>query len=262
MTAVPAPPAVGRAEGALVVAAAVAIGLGGVLPEMSAVADAAAAVTVFGGLLLAAAILDCALVRPLSLYGALAGLLTVVAPEGTWPLPALLALGVVLSATPHQRRSWLARGSTDRLAWLLTAATAAAAPLALAVWFVTTDPASTSVAAAVDLLRQIPPWALPLIAVPFAALNAWAEELLFRGIIQGALHSVMAPMPAIALQGVAFGAIHLHGFPSGTAGVVLASGYGVALGVIRWRTGGLLAPWLAHVIADLAIVAMVVAFLL
>jgi uncharacterized protein len=98
------------------------------------------------------------------------------------------------------------------------------------------------VAAAVDLLSQVPVWTLPLVAIAFATLNAFAEELLFRGIIQDALHGVMAPMPAIALQGVAFGAIHLRGFPSGTAGVVLASGYGVALGVIRWRSGGLLAP--------------------
>jgi uncharacterized protein len=260
--AVPALPTVGRAESALVVAATVAIGLGGALPKMSAVVTAAAAVMVFGGLLLAAALLDYTLARPLALYGVLAGLLTLVAPEGTWPLPAVIALGVVLATAPHQRRSWLGRGTPDRLSWLLTCITAAAAPVALAAWFVTAGSSSPSVAAAVGLLREIPGWALPLVAIAFATLNAFAEELLFRGIVQGALHRVMAPMPAIVLQGIAFGAIHLYGFPSGTTGVVLASGYGVALGVIRWRSGGLLAPWLTHVIADLAIVAMVVAFLL
>jgi hypothetical protein len=82
VTGMPAPPTAGRAEGGLVVAATVAVGLGGLLPQMSTVANAAAAATVFGGLLLAAATPDCALARPLALYGALAGLLAVVAPRG------------------------------------------------------------------------------------------------------------------------------------------------------------------------------------
>jgi hypothetical protein len=42
--------------------------------------------------------------------------------------------------------------------------------------------------------------------------------------------------------------------------VTLTAGYGLVLGVIRLKAGGLLAPWLAHVLADVTIVAMVASY--
>ncbi len=50
--------------------------------------------------------------------------------------------------------------------------------------------------------------------------------------------------------------MHLHGFPRGWSGVVLASIYGVMMGALCRRARGLLAPWAAHLFADLAIVAV------
>jgi membrane protease YdiL (CAAX protease family) len=60
-------------------------------------------------------------------------------------------------------------------------------------------------------------------------------------------------LPAMFIQGVAFGIVHANGFPRGVVGVVLASVYGVSLGLLRLRSGGLLAPFVAHVIADATI---------
>jgi hypothetical protein len=48
--------------------------------------------------------------------------------------------------------------------------------------------------------------------------------------------------------------MHLHGFPRGWSGVALASVYGLMMGALRQRARGLLAPWVAHLFADLAIV--------
>jgi hypothetical protein len=39
--------------------------------------------------------------------------------------------------------------------------------------------------------------------------------------------------------------------------VTLATVYGLLLGVIRLKANGLLAPWLAHVVADLTIIALI-----
>jgi membrane protease YdiL (CAAX protease family) len=54
-----------------------------------------------------------------------------------------------------------------------------------------------------------------------------------------------------------FGVGHLHGFPSGWIGVGLATIYGLMLGVVRLRTGGLLAAWIAHVAADFTIACLI-----
>jgi uncharacterized protein len=61
----------------------------------------------------------------------------------------------------------------------------------------------------------------------------------------------------IVLQAAAFGALHREGFPSGASGIVLSGGYGIVLGVLRASSGGLFAPWIAHVLADVMIFVLV-----
>jgi uncharacterized protein len=62
---------------------------------------------------------------------------------------------------------------------------------------------------------------------------------------------------ALLLQALAFGAIHIRGFPRGWFGVGLASIYGLLMGVIRRRAGGMFAPWIAHVFTDVVIAGIV-----
>ncbi|MCP5113866.1 MAG: CPBP family intramembrane metalloprotease, partial [bacterium] len=45
-----------------------------------------------------------------------------------------------------------------------------------------------------------------------------------------------------------------HGFPRGGIGVGLATVYGLILGLVWNRSRGMLAPWVAHVLADSTIV--------
>ena len=87
-------------------------------------------------------------------------------------------------------------------------------------------------------------------------VNAAVEEAIFRGVLQEAATAAYGVPLGIALQAVAFGLLHLVGVPSGVVGAVMAGGWGLALGILRWRTGGIVAPYLAHVAADLTIVLM------
>jgi uncharacterized protein len=87
----------------------------------------------------------------------------------------------------------------------------------------------------------------------FAALNALLEEVIFRGILLDGLTSAVGGTWAVLVQALAFGVGHAHGYPPGTLGIVLAATYGLMLGVLRLRAGGLAAPWIAHVFADAAI---------
>jgi membrane protease YdiL (CAAX protease family) len=93
----------------------------------------------------------------------------------------------------------------------------------------------------------------------FSMLNAAVEEGAYRGVILHALDRSLGPgFAALLLQALAFGAIHIRGFPRGWLGVGLASIYGLLMGVIRRRAGGMFAPWIAHVFTDVVIAGIVV----
>jgi membrane protease YdiL (CAAX protease family) len=93
----------------------------------------------------------------------------------------------------------------------------------------------------------------------FSMLNAAVEEGAYRGVILHALDRSLGPgFAALLLQALAFGAIHIRGFPRGWLGIGLACIYGLLMGVIRRRAGGMFAPWIAHVFTDVVIAGIVV----
>lgn len=88
--------------------------------------------------------------------------------------------------------------------------------------------------------------------------NAAVEEIAYRGVLLSALRSTFdSNVVALIGQAVAFGTLHFHvGFPRGAIGVALAVVYGGMMGILRLRSNGMLAPWAAHVVTDITIVAI------
>jgi membrane protease YdiL (CAAX protease family) len=84
------------------------------------------------------------------------------------------------------------------------------------------------------------------------------EELVFRGILFDAIDSQWGPWISLIGTAVLFGLGHLHGYPPGMIGAVLAMLFGLALGALRVWTGRLLSPILAHIAADATIYSIVV----
>jgi hypothetical protein len=184
--------------------------------------------------------------------------------SGVRYFPVILAFGLLGYAGVVRIVSWLrgtatwARwGSFDAsvrflcvVAWLLAAA-------ALCGWYLFLHP---NIA---DIVKAYVP-ALPLgllIAggLIFATLNAAVEEGAYRGVFLHALDRSLGPgFPALLLQALAFGAIHIRGFPRGWLGVGLACIFGLLMGVIRRRAGGMFAPWIAHVFTDVVIAGIVI----
>ena len=109
----------------------------------------------------------------------------------------------------------------------------------------------------IALIPEMPVWLYPLAAVGFAFLNAATEEAVFRGIMMEALDSAMGDgLWSVAAQAVSFAALHyVAGFPNGVSGFVMTLLYGFMLGIVRRRSKGMLAPWVAHVAADIVIFA-------
>ncbi|MBX0322853.1 CPBP family intramembrane metalloprotease [Halomicroarcula sp. F13] len=94
----------------------------------------------------------------------------------------------------------------------------------------------------------------PRVALGLAALSivlvAPAEELLFRGAIQGRLRQSFGPTLAVVLSSLVFGSIHLLNFTGSVAGalagVAVVTVGGLVFGTIYERTGNLLVPIVTH----------------
>ncbi len=167
--------------------------------------------------------------------------------SGVRYFPLVLGLSL-LSYAGGRARCTLAAGNSHM--WLLAAA-------ALFSWYLLLRP---NVADIVETFVPDQPLGL-LIAggLIFSMLNAAVEEGAYRGVILHALDRSLGPgFAALLLQALAFGAIHIRGFPRGWLGVGLACIYGLLMGVIRRRAGGMFAPWITHVFTDVVIAGIVV----
>jgi len=178
-----------------------------------------------------------------------------------WPLPLVLALTIYggvagLYAPARLGFGWLRCGSFGPPVRQLVLLTVLVSACALVVWYRLAGPDVSMFGARI---RPLPLLVLPLAALGFAAVNAAAEEAVYRGFIQCALEDALGVgTAALLLQAAAFGVLHINGFPRGAAGIVLAFVYGLLLGTIRRRAGGMFAPWVAHVCADLVIFGILV----
>ena len=178
---------------------------------------------------------------------------------GLWPLPGVVA---VLAAWWVARRSgraglwraWLRRGSTTWELPLLMVTTIVVTAAALVAWQRLVD--GRLPPDYVEAAAGRPLWLLLVGGVGFSLVNAAVEEAVFRGVLQTALERVDGPVVAVVVQAAAFGLLHVVGVPAGAVGAVMAGTWGLLLGVMRWRTRGILAPYVAHVAADATIVCM------
>jgi membrane protease YdiL (CAAX protease family) len=247
-----APPRTSLA-GAITVLSAVA--LFSLAVAVPAAADSVARVAAAGTLFLAATLCRSVYAIHLTLFILLLFALVAVFPA--WPLnllAPLVAYGAVTAAVPSLRQtlSWLRRGRIDSQAIVLIAVTAVVSALFLVGWVTIEKP---DLVHHLALIPAMPVWAYPLAGLGFALLNAAMEEAVFRGIVMESLDSALgAGYASVVIQAVAFAALHYPaGFPNGASGFVMVLVYGIMLGVIRRRSNGMLAPFVAHVAADITI---------
>lgn len=176
---------------------------------------------------------------------------------------ALAAYAAMTTLVPTLRPppGWAERGRLP-LRWI--ALVGGVTPGALTAWLLLMKPDLSDLTS--SALLQAPRSVLLVGGVVFALLNAALEELIWRGVIQAALVSSSPSragvQAAILIQAASFGLQHAHGFPRGAVGVTLAASWGVMLGLLRQHSRGLLAPFLAHVVADATIAILVLGYVL
>ncbi|NPV01359.1 MAG: CPBP family intramembrane metalloprotease [Brevinematales bacterium] len=169
-------------------------------------------------------------------------------------VPYLILILIVPSLRPG--RDWIRAGKIDKVTALLLVLTVVVASGALVLWTYLAKPDMTGFLSLVPLYS---PLKVIGIMLAFSVFNAIGEEFMFRGILQEGLNSVISSRPAvIAIQALLFGVWHFNGFPGGVSGMALVWVWGLMLGWIRERSGGMLAPLLAHFFADLTIFLLIV----
>ncbi|MDR7380869.1 CPBP family intramembrane glutamic endopeptidase [Promicromonospora iranensis] len=177
-----------------------------------------------------------------------------------WPVPLVAAVGLYVLASRVRALGlvddWFRRGTMSRVGLWLTAAIVPVSALALVVWSWAVGEDGSGHDSYRQLLADQGPAVVVLGALAFSFVNAAAEECAYNGVAQRAFGRDMRGAVAVVLAAVMFGASHWYGFPSGWWGVFLAAGYGLVLSALRHVSHGLLLPWVAHVLADLTIVAV------
>jgi membrane protease YdiL (CAAX protease family) len=156
----------------------------------------------------------------------------------------LLLLGFWLASRLVQGRRW--GDVVGRWRWDLTAA-------GFGVWL-----GIVALGALVDFLLQPSGFSLSvsgrtplfvLTAAPALALQTFAEEFVFRGVVtQGLVRVVRRPAIACLISGLIFGAAHI---PNGPAQAARATVFGMVLAFMAIETGGLALGWGLHLANNL-----------
>jgi membrane protease YdiL (CAAX protease family) len=176
----------------------------------------------------------------------------------------VLALGLlcyagIVRGVPWLRgtATWARWGSFDATVRLLCVAAWLLAAAALLSWYFLLHPNIADIVEA--FVPALPLGLLIAGGLVFSMVNAAFEEGAYRGVMLHALDRSLGPgFAALLLQALAFGTIHIRGFPRGWLGVGLPCIYGLLMGVIRRRAGGMFAPWIAHVFTDVVIAGILV----
>lgn len=175
----------------------------------------------------------------------------------------VLGIGLLVYAVVVWRVSWfqdntrwIRLGSFGAEIQVLTMTSGFIAAVAVWAWYALLHP---NVYDIVQNFVPAAPFGVLLVGgVLFSMVNAALEECAYRGVLLHGLDTALGRgSAALVLQALAFGALHVHGFPHGVFGVGLAMAFGLLMGIIRRRADGLLAPWLAHVFTDIVIVGII-----
>jgi hypothetical protein len=177
-------------------------------------------------------------------------------PATTFLVPFVVSTLLILPF-PQARETlrWFKKGTIDRTTVLLIFLTGILSTFALITWAFWTNNLGVG-EKMMGGFADLSLWLVAGVGIPlFALVNAFAEEVVYRGVAQQALASVFSSVTlVIALQASAFAAAHVRfGFPNGMVGYLMVGVYGGMLGYLRYRSEGMLAPYVTHVIADLTI---------
>jgi membrane protease YdiL (CAAX protease family) len=168
--------------------------------------------------------------------------------------PKVVAAFVMMAALAllgYRRQEFFVSSGVHRKVWIGSFAAALVMAVTMVVYLQTT---AAEAKRATEAIHYLP------LALVLAAMNSFAEEMLYRGVLLGPLLRQVTANQAISMTAVLFGIAHYHGTPSGFPGMGLTFiagwvfGFGKRPGLCRGalaRAAGLLLTgwpggWLRH----------------
>ncbi len=248
-TVTPALPVAERTANWLAVAAVMLTPFGVFHPLLAATVGVLAALTIW----VAAKHNAWAAMRVAILVAAVLALSLLAVPFPIWfAVLALWALSYRF-AQLRPEDGWLPAGTISKATTWFTVVIVLTAGLALTLWATSVDEFGEATTETAEAVGDVPILLLIVGAIVFALINAITEEIAYRLVVFDAALTIMPAITALAIQAVAFGLLHIKGFPAGVVGVALATVYGLSLGVLRMMSKGMRAPLIAHIAADATI---------
>jgi len=160
-------------------------------------------------------------------------------------LVAAFVMMAVVALLGYRRQEFFVSSGGQGKLWIgLGIVAAVVMGLTMLVYQQTMAPGARNTAGAV---RYLP------LALVLAAMNAFAEEMLYRGVLFAPLLRQVTANQAIAMTAVLFGIAHYHGTPSGLPGMALTFIAGWIFGLAMVETRSILLPWFLHFIPDAVI---------
>jgi CAAX protease family protein len=100
---------------------------------------------------------------------------------------------------------------------------------------------------------------MTLLSLEAIIIAPLAEELIFRGFMYRSLQASLGSIAALLITALTFGLTHkLYGY--GWDHVAMATFIGLALGSLRWWTGGIAASFVCHAILNSTLISTVLSF--
>ena len=173
--------------------------------------------------------------------------------SGTYFLIPIVVFTIIIITIPSlkQHISWWRRDTIDKNAWLIIVGLSVVSGWALFIWgqYIAEDLSKFT-----DTLPDVTVIWILLNGVGFALLNSIAEEYLSRGMLCNGLEKLISNKYLIIIvQALVFSFFHYNGFPGGPVGMIMVFVWSLALGIVRYRTKGLMGVFIGHFFADLTI---------
>jgi membrane protease YdiL (CAAX protease family) len=173
-------------------------------------------------------------------------------PQVYFLLSILVYLIIVLSVPKFRNNiTWMKFGTFDKTTILLMCIMTILTGLSLFIWafFIKKDLSEFQ-----KFIPNIPLAVLILYGIVFPICNSLFEEFMARAVLfDGFSYIFKNVVIVIIFQALIFSLWHYNGFPGGIIGVILVFIWSIFLGIIRFRSKGMLPPLIAHFFADLSI---------
>jgi membrane protease YdiL (CAAX protease family) len=159
---------------------------------------------------------------------------------------AALVMMTALTLLGYRRREFFLPGVLPRRVWIgLSVGAAVVVGLTLLLYMKSASLAGSE--GADGAVGYLP------LALVLAAMNSFAEEMLYRGVLLGPLLRQITANQAISMTAVIFGIAHFHGTPSGFPGMGLTFIAGWIFGWAMVETRSISLPWFLHFVPDAVI---------